>query len=52
MTDLDPSAGEADDEGPRIRGRARSKAGTRSNVAVTSASTGTLWGCGVTGRFR
>ena len=37
MTDLDPSAGEADDEGPRIRGRARSKAGEAADLRNADA---------------
>jgi hypothetical protein len=37
MTDLDPSAGEADDEGPRIRARARSKAGEAEDLRNADA---------------
>ena len=37
MTDLDPSAGEADDAGPRIRGRARSKAGEAADLRNADA---------------
>jgi hypothetical protein len=37
MTDLDPSAGEADDAGPRIRGRAGSKAGEAADLRNADA---------------
>ena len=37
MSDLDPSAGAADDAGPRIRGRARSKAGEAADLRNADA---------------
>ena len=37
MTDRDPSAGAADDAGPRIRGRARSKAGEAEDLRNADA---------------
>ena len=40
MTDLDPSAGAADDAGPGIRGRARSKAGEAEDLRNAMRSEG------------
>ena len=37
MTDRDPSAGAAEDAGPRIRGRARSKAGEAADLRDADA---------------